>query len=299
MTSILAPEELYKRAMGSLQSCADPERALGGKRYFKPEEEVSMLGIRAAQIREKAGELYALIEPHWNQDRAVELCEQMLPNKYLEAKAVCILILERYVRFLKKEHLFVIKKWIKEDHCTNWATIDLLCPSIVSPLIEDYPELIDEVITWADSENRWLRRGAAVSFVKPARRGRFIGVVHRIARKLFPDEDDLIQKANGWLLRESGKTDRERLERFLLKHGKNIPRTTLRYAIERFPEKRRKEMLDDAKAEKRRRKSMSEMEIDSPVEKFTANRCPICQHNTYNRIKNFEICEFCHSIRRK
>lgn len=247
MPSVLKPEELYERAMVSLNSSADPERALGGKRYFKPEEEVYMLGIRAAQIREKARELYALIKPQWDQDQAVELCEQMLPNKYLEAKAVCILILERYVRLLNKEHLYLIKKWINKNHCTNWATIDLLCPSIVSPLIEAYPELIEEVITWADSENRWLRRSAAVTFVKPARRGKFIDVVHRIAEKLFPDEDDLIQKANGWLLRESGKTDRERLERFLLKHGKNIPRTTLRYAIERFPEKRRKELLESTK----------------------------------------------------
>jgi len=247
MSSVLTPRELYKRAMGSLKSSADPERALGGKRYFKPEEEVSMLGIRAALIREKARELYALIKPHWGQDQAVELCEQMLPNKYLEAKAFCLLVLERFISSLNKKHFLQIKEWINKNYCANWSTIDLLCCDILSPLIEAYPDLMDEVTSWAESENRWMRRASIVSFIKPARQGRYIDVVQRTAQKLFPDDDDLIQKANGWILRESGKTDRERLERFLLKNGKNIPRTTLRYAIERFPEKRRKEILEKTK----------------------------------------------------
>jgi len=106
---------------------------------------------------------------------------------------------------------------------------------------------MDEVTSWTRSENRWLRRASIVSFIKPAREGRYIDVVQKTAQKLFPDGDDLVQKANGWILRESGKTNRERLERFLLKNGKNIPRTTLRYAIERFPEKRRKEILEKTK----------------------------------------------------
>jgi 3-methyladenine DNA glycosylase AlkD len=71
--------------------------------------------------------------------------------------------------------------------------------------------------------------------------------VYRIARKLFSIEDDLIEKANGWLLREAGKTDLARLEKFLLKHGRDIPRTTLRYAIEKFPEAKRIRILKATK----------------------------------------------------
>lgn len=247
MPSVLTPGELYKKAIESLQSSADPERALEGKRYFKPEEEVFMLGLKAARIREKAREFYDLIKSHWDQDQAVELCEKMIPNKYLEAKAFCLLVLERFVSSLNKKHFFQIKEWINKNYCANWSTIDLLCCDILSPLIAAYPDLMDEVTSWTRSENRWLRRASIVSFIKPAREGRYIDVVQKTAQKLFPDGDDLVQKANGWILRESGKTDRERLERFLLKNGKNIPRTTLRYAIERFPEKRRKEILEKTK----------------------------------------------------
>ncbi len=247
MSSFLTPGELYDRAMESLKSSADPERASGGKRYFKPDEEIYMLGLKAARIREKSRGFYALIKPHWDQDQAVELCELMLPNKYLEAKAFCLLILERFVTSLKKKHFFRIKEWIQKNYCANWSTIDLLCCDILSPLIAAYPDLVDEVTSWTESKNRWLRRASIVSFIKPARQGRYIDVVQKTAQKLFPDDDDLIQKANGWILRESGKKDRGRLERFLLKHGENIPRTTLRYAIERFPEKRRKEILEITK----------------------------------------------------
>ena len=244
---VLTPREVRERALSSLKAMGDSERAEGGKRFFKQAEEIHLLGIRAPEIRKLSRDYYSQIKPHWTQDQAVELCALMLPDKYLEAKAFCLLILERFVHSLDKKHFLSIKKWINSHCCSNWATIDTLCSSILGPLIKNYPELVDEVVTWADSENMWLRRASIVSFVKLARKGKYIDVVHEIAKKLFPDQEDLIQKANGWILRESGKTDMDRLERFLLKHGENIPRTTVRYAIERFPEKKRKEILTQTK----------------------------------------------------
>jgi len=82
-----------------------------------------------------------------------------------------------------------------------------------------------------------------VSFIKLARKVRYLDAIYDIARAHFADNDDLIQKAAGWLLREAGKSDMARLERFLRTHGPAIPRTTLRYAIERFPEAKRKVLL--------------------------------------------------------
>lgn len=244
MTSlVLTPEEFCEQTLACLEEAADPERAEAGKRFFKQEEEIHLMGLRAEEVRRIVRKLFSPLKSHWSEDQAVELCELMLPNKYLEAKAVSILILEQFVPSLDEKHIYLIKKWIGENHCANWATIDLLCSNVLSPMIEANPGFIDEVTTWAESGNKWLRRASIVSFVKPARRGKYIPIIQRIAEKLFYDEDDLIQKANGWILRESGKTGMNRLERFLLKHGKRIPRTTLRYAVERFPEKKRKEIL--------------------------------------------------------
>lgn len=244
---VLTPEQLCEKALDSLEARADPERAEGGKKFFKSDEEIRLLGIRAPEIRKLSQELYSLVKPHWTEEQAVELCALMLPNKYLEAKAFCILILERFVKDLDKKHFFLIKKWIENHYSSNWATLDTLCSRVLSPFLEDNPGYVGEVLGWADSKNMWLRRASIVSFVKPARRGKYVGMIHKAAEKLFSDQEDLIQKANGWILRESGKTDMDRLERFLLKNGEKIPRTTLRYAIERFPEKKRKEILSATK----------------------------------------------------
>ena len=241
MKQELTPKDLAKQAMVILKKNADSKKAEQGYRYFK--EQVFILGISAADIKQIARELFKEIKPYWSLEDAVELCELMLPEKYLEAKSVSVLILENFVKSLEKEHLLLVKKWISKNYCNNWATIDHICPDIVSPLIDAHPDLINEVISWADSKNRWLRRASAVSFIRHARRGKYINAVHKIAKRLFHDQDDLVQKANGWLLRESGKPNMQQLEKFLLTHGKKIPRTTLRYAIERFPEKKRREIL--------------------------------------------------------
>jgi len=241
MDELMTPEKLAEYALSVLRKKADPRKAEQGRTYFK--EKVSLLGISAPDLKRIAGECFQKIKSSWTVEEALAFCDRMLPEKELEAKAVSLLVLGRFVKSLKKDHVFQVKKWILRGDCGNWAMIDLLCPAIVSPLLEAHPELRDEILSWTESPNRWLRRGAAVSFIKPARLGRFIPTVHEIALRLFADTDDLVRKANGWLLRESGKTDMARLEKFLLAHGPSIPRTTLRYAIERFPEKKRRELL--------------------------------------------------------
>ena len=89
----------------------------------------------------------------------------------------------------------------------------------------------------------WVRRAAAVSLIPSVRKGAALDVAYKVARALHADREDLIQKAVGWLLREAGKTDPARLERYLRQHGPSIPRTTVRYAIERMPDAKRKRLL--------------------------------------------------------
>jgi 3-methyladenine DNA glycosylase AlkD len=79
--------------------------------------------------------------------------------------------------------------------------------------------------------------------IPSVRRGDALALAYEVAARLHADREDLIQKAVGWMLREAGKTDMPRLERYLLANGPSIPRTTLRYAIERFPEPKRRGIL--------------------------------------------------------
>ena len=89
----------------------------------------------------------------------------------------------------------------------------------------------------------WVRRASIVALIPLVRKGAALDLGYEIAAGLHDDEEDLIQKAVGWTLREAGKTNMRRLERYLLEHGPKIPRTTLRYAIERFPKTKRRELF--------------------------------------------------------
>jgi len=89
----------------------------------------------------------------------------------------------------------------------------------------------------------WVRRASIVGLLKPMRVGRTIDQVYATARRLHPDRNDLIHKAVGWALRDAGKLGPARLERYLRANVGVIPRTTFRYAIERFSPRLRKELL--------------------------------------------------------
>jgi 3-methyladenine DNA glycosylase AlkD len=167
----------------------------------------------------------------------------MLENPYHEVKGLGILTFEKYRKDFPRLTFVTIKDWLLADYCNSWALVDVLCPTSVGALLEKYPDLVTGIKGWANSSNRWVRRASIVSFIKLAKKTQYLDPIYDIVRSHFADRDDLIQKASGWLLREAGKTDLARLEKFLRRHGPAIPRTTLRYAIERFPEAKRKALL--------------------------------------------------------
>ncbi|MEK7833754.1 MAG: DNA alkylation repair protein, partial [Acidobacteriota bacterium] len=135
-----------------------------------------------------------------------------------------------------------------ENHSANWATTDGLCSVIVSPLVKKHPELIEQLKLWTRDKNLWVRRVSAVPLTGLARRGLHLDDAYEIAEALLDYPEDLIHKATGWLLRDAGRTDEQRLEKFLLKHGARIPRTALRYAIEKFPSAKRQQLLAKTKS---------------------------------------------------
>jgi len=237
----LLPRQLADECLRRLKTLADPVKAAGAQQYFK--EKARFLGVSAPRLRELSREVYKEIRSEWGIKESTDFCAIMLKNPYHEVRALGILTFERYRRTFPRWAFSTIGGWLKADLCDSWALVDVLCPNSMGALLEKYPDLVEAIKDWAKSPNRWVRRASIVSFIKLAKNPGYLDAIYKLARAHLADADDLIQKANGWLLREAGKTDMARLEKFLRRNGPSIPRTTLRYAIERFPESKRKALL--------------------------------------------------------
>ncbi|MBN2409355.1 MAG: DNA alkylation repair protein [Candidatus Aminicenantes bacterium] len=240
-TPEFSPRKIADECIRRLKKLADPLKAAGAQRYFK--EEAQFLGISSPDLRELGRHIYEKIRADWGIKEATDFCSIMLRNPYHEARGLGILIFERYRKDFPTSVFATVKRWLEADFCDTWALVDLLCPNSMGALLEKYPDLLKEMRGWTKSPNRWVRRASIVSFIKLAKKPAYLDAIYEIAGSHFADPDDLIQKANGWLLREAGKADMVRLERFLRGRGPSIPRTTLRYAIERYPEAKRKALL--------------------------------------------------------
>lgn len=239
------PSLLAGKAILELEKMANPTRARQAQKYFK--EKVSFYGITSVQARGLAQTLYLEIKADWDIRQALAFCQELLQNPYHEARGIGILVLQKFKKRLPFEMPGRLHDWACKNYLDNWALVDVTFPELMGAYLEQHPEKTGVLDRWAKSKNRWVRRASIVSLLKLTKKKEFQDGIYRMASCHFQDQDDLIQKANGWLLREVGKSDMQRLERFLRKNGPAIPRTTLRYAIERFEETLRKRLLIESR----------------------------------------------------
>jgi 3-methyladenine DNA glycosylase AlkD len=106
-----------------------------------------------------------------------------------------------------------------------------------------YPKFLSELKKWATSENRWMRRAAAVTLIIPARKGLFLNDIFEIAGILLVDKDDLVQKGYGWMLKAASQAYQKEVFDFVMKYKAPMPRTALRYAIEKMPQEMKVEAM--------------------------------------------------------
>jgi len=237
------PRQAAGDAKRELARLARPAGEFDARRYFRGADDLRFYNVGTDTMRALARSIHDANRGHWSISDARAFADALIKDPYLEVKSVGIELVARYRRDFRPADLDVWKRWLARNHSANWATTDAICGSLIGPLLIGYPELGARMRTWARDRNVWVRRAAAVGLIPSVRRGLARDLGYEIAARLHADEEDLIQKAVGWMLREAGKVDRPRLERYLRANGAAIPRTTLRYAIERFPEKKRRELL--------------------------------------------------------
>jgi len=221
--------DLAERIMAEIRDSGDPEKEAQLKRYFR--EPIESYGLSSQQSKEIARKYYP--EVKGNLEEAISLTGELMAHRNLCYSSVALRILERFSRRLEPSLFPVFDGWV--DHLTNGATTDHLCTKIIAETVKKDPGLVDRLLSWTGSENRWRRRAAAVSLVPLARRGEVLGDVFRVADRLMTDGDDMVQKGVGWMLKEASKRHPEEVRGYLLRWRDDSPALILRYASEKLP----------------------------------------------------------------
>ena len=232
-----------REAKRALERMARPAGEFDASRYFRGGHDMGFYNTGSGHVRVLAREIYTAHRDRWSLVDAIAFADRLMPDRYLEVKAVGLEVIARYRKQFSPRLLVRCKRWLANNYSANWATTDQMCGVIIGPLLVERPQLIPRMRGWSKHRNMWVRRASIVGLLHPMRQGHSLDLVYEIAERLHPDREDLIQKAVGWGLREAGKIDAPRLERYLRAHVAAIPRTTFRYAIERFPEPRRRALL--------------------------------------------------------
>lgn len=225
-------DSIVQGIRNELISQSDEQNRLSAHRFFK--ETVKLHGVKSAQVRAISAHYFTKHVKKLNKNEVLALCEKLWESKYLEETFVSCYFSERFVKKLTPDDFLILEKWVK-SYIDNWASCDTFCNHTVGDMLILYPQLIDFVKPWTQSENRWVRRAAAVSFIVPARKGLFHNHIIEIARLLLTDSDDMIQKGYGWMLKAASQSNQNLIFNFVMDNKSLMPRTALRYAIEKMP----------------------------------------------------------------
>ena len=225
---------IAKKVINALKTLATEERRKVNEWFFKTGKGEYgygdiFLGVTMPDIRR--------IAKKFSQEISLQELTELIRNPIHEVRLCALIIL---VNKYKKENSDKIYQYYM-DHLTainNWDLVDSSAPYIVGDYLYKHPEKSKILIDFSHSENLWVRRISIVSTFTFIKNNEF-NTTLEIAKLLLNDNHDLIHKALGWMLREIYKRDERIIKRFLRQNYAQIPRTTLRYAIERMDKEER------------------------------------------------------------
>lgn len=209
------------------------------QRFFK--EEVQSRGWYTAELRKFAVRFRRGILRERGMRFLVQVADALFSGPVLEEKVMAVFLLEKQTDRLGDNEFRLFASWL--DRITSWADHDALAHSLLAPMVAAKPVRCREVFLWAKSPNRWHRRAACVALIRGVREQKFFAQVARLSEKLLTDDDDMVQKGLGWLLRETAKYDPKKAVPYLMKIRRRTPRLVLRTACETLPLSVRKKVL--------------------------------------------------------
>jgi 3-methyladenine DNA glycosylase AlkD len=232
-------ENIIERIREELFSNIDEKTRATSQKFFK--EKIQYYGVKVPVVHRISKIYYRQIANRSKPD-IFGLCETLWRSGYLEESFVAC----NWSYYLHGKYepgdFKIFERWINE-YVNNWASCDTLCNHSVGEFIQMYPGFLDELKKFSKSENRWMRRASAVSLIIPARNGKFLTDILEIADILLTDKDDLVRKGYGWMLKAASQAHQQAIYEYVFRKKDVMPRTALRYAIEKMPEHLKKEAM--------------------------------------------------------
>lgn len=224
------------------ESIATEEVRLSALRFFK--ESINVYGLRSAEVKSIAKKHFPSVKDI-SKSEFFEICESLWETNYMEDAMLVCNWSNRRIKEYEKSDFARFESWI-EQYITNWATCDTFCNHTIGDMVVKYPEFIHTLKKWTVSDSRWVKRAAAVSLIVPAKKGMFLSDVFEIADTLLLDSDDMVQKGYAWMLKVASQAHQKEVFDYVMRRKAIMPRTALRYAIEKMPKDLRAEAMKKA-----------------------------------------------------
>lgn len=234
--------DVIQKIREELKQNADQDYKERVKKFSKGK--ITNYGVKTPVTRKLSSEHYKKVKKK-SKKEIFELCELLLQPGYSEERTIAFDWAFRLKRQYVLSDFDRFDSWLK-TYVKGWGSCDDFCTHAFGEFLYQFPEVIPKVKVWTASENCWLRRASAVVFIYAIRRDTYIDDGFEVAGLLLQDTDDMVQKGYGWMLKEISNLYPQKVFEYVMVHKDKMPRTSLRYAIEKLsPDLRKKAMAKD------------------------------------------------------
>lgn len=233
------PAATAQKIRRALKAGGSSEHASGVQWFFK--DEIKSHGWYTAALRKASRQWRNEILQQHDLQFLIQVADQLFSGLVLEEKVTAVFLLENLHPQFGDREFRLFESWL--DRIGSWADHDGLVHYLIAPMVIANPKRTKLAFRWAQSKNRWRRRAACVALIRGARERMFFPEIVELSNLLLADEDDMVQKGLGWLLRETAKFDGARTVPYLMKIRAGAPRLVLRTACETLPPASKKRIM--------------------------------------------------------
>ena len=234
---------IIQKIKDRLEEYSNPEKARRLKVYWQKlyHEVPELYGVATPIVRQLSSEFFQRVKKKPKQE-ILQLCNKLLRSGLSEEKTIAFDWAFRLRRMYEKSDFRLLESWLM-TYVHGWGACDDLCTHALGAFIYQFPEFIQDTREWTRSTNRWIRRASAVCLIYSVRRKVHLREVFETAGALLIDKDVMVQKGYGWMLKEASNHYPKEVFNYVMKYKSEMPRTALRYAIEKLPPEQRTETM--------------------------------------------------------